>query len=604
MISQKRNNNLVIWIIVICSVALLVWGYYGSRSDQPKEVSISEIASQVKEEKVNEIDIRDGKVTAKLKDGSTETAVIESNATLQEYGITVDKVKINVGDSSGSIVWYTVLTSLLPVILIGAIFWFLFRGAQGANTKAMSFGKSGARLTLGTKTTFKDVAGLVEPKQELLEVVEFLKSPKKFRDLGAEIPKGVLLVGPPGTGKTLLAKAVAGEAGVPFFSISASEFVEMFVGVGASRVRDLFAKAKRNAPAIIFVDELDAIGRQRGSGLGGSHDEREQTLNQILVEMDGFDTKDNVIVMAATNRPDVLDPALLRPGRFDRQVVIDLPDKKEREDILKVHIRNKPVDKEVDLHKIASTTAGFSGADLRNLANEAAILAARSGHKHISQAEFESAIEKVMLGPERRSRILSDEEKKITAIHESGHAVVSHFLPHADPVHKISIVSRGMALGFTWNLPEAERRLQTRSKFMDEISSLLGGRVAEEVFYGKENITTGAQNDLKRATLTARRMVVEYGMSEKLGSQTYGHRDDLPFLGKDIMEQRNYSDETASLIDREVSYIINQAKKITTEIINKHKNIIEKLSDKLLVEETISAEDFEKMIGHAKTKSS
>ena len=466
----------------------------------------------------------------------------------------------------------------------------------------MNFGKSGAKLSLGTKTSFKDVAGLVEPKQELIEVVDFLKSPKKFRDLGADIPKGVLLVGPPGTGKTLLAKAVAGEAGVPFFSISASEFVEMFVGVGASRVRDLFTKAKRNAPAIIFIDELDAIGRQRGSGLGGSHDEREQTLNQILVEMDGFDTKDNVIVMAATNRPDVLDPALMRPGRFDRQVIIDLPDKKERLDILKVHVANKPLDKDVNLTKIASTTAGFSGADLRNLANEAAILAARDSRKHITQKEFENAIEKVMLGPERRSRILSEAEKKITAIHESGHAVVSHFLPNADPVHKVSIVSRGMALGFTWNMPEDDRRLQTRAKFMDEIASLLGGRVAEEQYYGKDMITTGAQNDLKRATSIARRMVVEFGMSEKLGTQTYGHRDDLPFLGKDLMEQRNYSDETASMIDREVSSLISEGKKTAEHIISKHRAEIDKLTERLLKEETVSADDFNELIGIAKTK--
>lgn len=604
MASPKRNNALALWIIFIALAALFITGYYTSKQTQPKQVSLSEIANEVKDGKIDSITIKNDEITAKLKDGSTQKSTKESGVGLSEYGITSDRTTINVQDTSNSILWYSALSTILPLLLIGGLFWFLLRGAQGANNKAMNFGKSGAKLTLGTRTTFKDVAGLVEPKQELLEVVEFLKSPKKFRDLGAEIPKGVLLVGPPGTGKTLLAKAVAGEAGVPFFSISASEFVEMFVGVGASRVRDLFTKAKRNAPAIIFIDELDAIGRQRGSGLGGSHDEREQTLNQILVEMDGFETKENVIVMAATNRPDVLDPALMRPGRFDRQVVIDLPDKRERTDILKVHVANKPVDKNVDLVKIASTTAGFSGADLRNLANEAAILAARAGHKTVNQKEFENAIEKVMLGPERRSRVLSEAEKRITAIHESGHAIVSHFLPNADPVHKVSIVSRGMALGFTWNMPEDDRRLQTRAKFMDEIASLLGGRVAEEQYYGKDQITTGAQNDLKRATSIARRMVVEFGMSEKLGTQTYGHRDDLPFLGKDLMEQRNYSDETAYMIDREVSSLILEGKNKAEHIISKHKHEIDKLTDRLMKEETIAADDFSELIGTAKTKNS
>lgn len=602
MANPKRNNALALWVIIIAFMALLIGGYFTNRQQQPKQVSLSEISNQVKDGKVESITVKNDEISAKLKDGTTEKSTKESGVGLSEYGITSDKTAINVEDTSGSVIWYSLLSSILPLILIGGLFWFLLRGAQGANNKAMNFGKSSARLSMGTQTTFKDVAGLVEPKQELLEVVEFLKSPKKFRELGAEIPKGVLLVGPPGTGKTLLAKAVAGEAGVPFFSISASEFVEMFVGVGASRVRDLFTKAKRNAPAIIFIDELDAIGRQRGSGLGGSHDEREQTLNQILVEMDGFDTKDNVIVMAATNRPDVLDPALLRPGRFDRQVVIDLPDRKERREILDVHIANKPVDKTVNLDKIASTTAGFSGADLRNLANEAAILAARIGKKIIHQAEFENAIEKVMLGPERRSKLLTEKEKKITAIHESGHAVTSHFLPNADPVHKVSIVSRGMALGFTWNMPQDDVKLQTRAKFMDEIASLLGGRVAEEVFYGKELITTGAQNDLKRATAIARRMVVEFGMSEKLGTQTYGHREDLPFLGKDLMEQRNYSDETAALIDKEVSRLILEGKDKAEEIISRHRSDIDKLTERLLKEETISGEEFEKLIGHSKTK--
>jgi cell division protease FtsH len=588
-----KGNKSWIWIAAVVLAVLAISSYFGTKQTQPKQVSISEIASDVTGGKVDEITVKDNTITAKIKDDGEVQASKESGVSLTEYGITPDKVKINIEDTSSSTIWYTLISSLLPVILIGAFFWFLLRSAQGANTKAMSFGKSSARLAMGSKITFSDVAGLVEPKQELKEIVEFLKTPKKFRDLGAEIPRGVLLVGPPGTGKTLLAKAVAGEAGVPFFSISASEFVEMFVGVGASRVRDLFIKAKRNAPSIIFVDELDAIGRQRGSGLGGSHDEREQTLNQILVEMDGFDTKDNVIVMAATNRPDVLDPALLRPGRFDRQVVIDLPDKNEREEILKVHIRNKPVEKAVDLKKIAASTSGFSGADIRNLTNEAAILAARSDRKTITFENMEEALEKVMLGPERRSRMLSEEEKKITAIHESGHAVVSHILPNADPVHKISVVSRGMALGYTWNLPVEDRRLESKAKFEDQIASLLGGRVAEEKFFGAENITTGAQNDLKRATLLARKMVVEFGMSTKLGPQTYGHKEEMPFLGKEIAESRNYSEEIASLIDKEVSSFIKEGHDKAKEIIEKHGAEIEKLAEILLKVETLSGDELE-----------
>jgi len=591
-----KGNKSWIWIAVVVLAVLIISSFYGASKDEPKQVSISEIAGDVTEGKVEEITVKDNSITAKIKDDGEVIASKEAGVGLTEYGITPDKVKINVEDTSTSAIWYTLVSSLLPVILIGAFFWFLLRSAQGANTKAMSFGKSSAKLAMGGKVTFADVAGLVEPKQELKEIVEFLKTPKKFRDLGAEIPRGVLLIGPPGTGKTLLAKAVAGEAGVPFFSISASEFVEMFVGVGASRVRDLFIKAKRNAPSIIFVDELDAIGRQRGSGLGGSHDEREQTLNQILVEMDGFDTKDNVIIMAATNRPDVLDPALLRPGRFDRQVVIDLPDRKERQAILQVHTKNKPVEKSVDLSKIASSTSGFSGADLRNLANEAAILAARNDRKTVTFENMEEALEKVMLGPERKSRVLSEEEKRITAIHEAGHAVVSHILPNADPVHKISIVSRGMALGYTWNLPLEERRLESKAKFVDQIASFLGGRVAEETFFGAENITTGAQNDLKRATLLSRKMVVEYGMSDKLGPQTYGHKEEMPFLGKELAEHRNYSEEIASLIDKEVSSFIQNGHDEANRIITKHKAEIEKLAETLLKVETLSGDELEKAL--------
>jgi len=599
---KPSNNNLIYWIIGIIIALVLVSSYFSANNEEIEEVSLSEIAAKVEDEEIEEIVIKDNLVTAELKEEGKIKAYKEPGVGLNEYDITSDKVKITVEDTSGSMVWYTLLSTLLPILLIGGFIWFMLRSASGANNKAMSFGKSSAKLAMGSKTTFDDVAGLVEPKQELMEVVEFLKTPKKFRDLGAEIPRGVLLIGPPGTGKTMLAKAVAGEAKVPFFSISASEFVEMFVGVGASRVRDLFLKAKRNAPAIIFVDELDAIGRQRGSGLGGSHDEREQTLNQILVEMDGFDTKDNVIIMAATNRPDVLDPALLRPGRFDRQVVIDLPDRIEREAILKVHTKNKPMEKKVDLDSIAGSTAGFSGADIKNLTNEAAILAARKNRKTVTQHNLDEAIEKVMMGPERKSRILTDEEKNITAIHEAGHAVVGHFSKHTDPVHKISIVSRGTALGYTWSLPERDTRLETKAKFEDQIASLLGGRVAEEEFFGKENISTGAQNDLKRATLLARKMVVEFGMSEKLGPQTYGHKEEMPFLGKEMTEQRNYSDDVASLIDGEISSFIDKGRSSAREIIKKHKTNIKNLSNELLKKETILKDEFVEIIEGKKKK--
>lgn len=595
----SKGRGIFVLILVILGI-FAISSFWYSKNENVKKVDFSEIANDVKDNKVDQINVKDNQVTANLKDGSKIQSFKEAGVGLNEYGITSDKVKISIEDTSSSSAWYSILAILIPVLLIGAFIWFMLRSAQGANMKAMSFGKSNAKLNLGSKVTFKDVAGLQEPKQELKEVVEFLKTPKKFRDLGAEIPKGVLLVGSPGTGKTLLAKAVAGEAGVPFFSISASEFVEMFVGVGASRVRDLFLKAKRNAPAIVFVDELDAIGRQRGSGLGGSHDEREQTLNQILVEMDGFDTRDNVIVMAATNRPDVLDPALLRPGRFDRRVVVDLPDKAERVEILKVHTKNKPIESNVNLEKIAASTAGFSGADLKNLSNEAAILAARGGKKTVSQHNLEESIEKVMMGPERKSRILSEKEKKITAIHEAGHAIAGHFLPNADPVHKISIVSRGMALGYTWSMPTEDRRLETKAHFLDQISSFLGGRVAEEEFFGRENVTTGAQNDLKQATLLARKMVCEFGMSEKLGLQTYGHKEDMPFLGKDLAENKNYSEEVASMIDKEISNIIERSEKITEEIVKKHKKTIEKISEVLLKEETITEDEFNEIIAKSR----
>ena len=488
-----------------------------------------------------------------------------------------------------------IITAFLPVLLIGGFIFFMMRQAQGTNNQAMSFGKSRARMFLGNKTviTFNDVAGVDEAKQELAEVVEFLKYPEKFNSLGARIPRGVLLVGPPGTGKTLLARAVAGEAGVPFFSISGSEFVEMFVGVGASRVRDLFEQAKRNSPCIVFVDEIDAVGRQRGAGLGGSHDEREQTLNQILVEMDGFDTNTNVIVVAATNRPDVLDPALLRPGRFDRQVVLDRPDIKGRREILNVHIKGKPLDKTVDLDELARRTPGFSGADLANLVNEAAILAARHNKKSVAPSDFNEAIDRVVAGPERRSRLITPEEKTIIAYHEGGHAVVQRVLPKCDPVSKVTIVSRGMALGYTMSLPSEDRYLHSKSEFEDKLAGMLGGHVSEEIVFG--DTTTGASNDIEKATGLARAMVTQYGMSEELGPLTFGKKDEMIFLGREISEQRNYSDEIAAKIDAEVRAIIDRAYQRAKETLVSHREVLDRLAALLIEKETIEGEEFESL---------
>lgn len=589
--NNRSNSRIILYFSIIVIAIFLISTYWLPKRQTIKNTDISQIVQDVKDGKVSEINVQDNKVTAIYKNNSKAEATKEPNIGVKDYGITPDKVKIVITDTSSSVIWTSLLSGVLPIILIIGFIWFMLRSAQGSNMKAMNFGKSRARVFDGSKkTTFKDVAGLIEPKEELEEVVEFLKHPQKFKTLGAEIPKGVLLVGPPGTGKTLLARAIAGEAGVPFFSISASEFVEMFVGVGASRVRDLFDRAKKNAPSILFVDELDAIGRQRGAGLGGSHDEREQTLNQILVEMDGFETNTNVIIVAATNRPDVLDQALLRPGRFDRRVVIDLPDKKERAEILEVHTRNKPVSKDVELDKIASQTAGFSGADLKNVANEAAILAARTGKKELSQHLFDEAIEKTMMGTERRSRVLSAEEKKITAVHESGHAIVGHLLPYADPIHKISIISRGQALGYTWNLPKEDRYLHTKQKFLDDIATLLAGRAAEELYFG--SVTTGASNDFKRATEMARKMVTQFGMSEKLGTQTYGQSEEMIFLGREIHEQRNYSEKIAEEIDGEVRNIIGNGLKRATKILEENRKILENITAELLKKETLNDEEF------------
>jgi len=593
--NPKQRTRQVIYIIIILLVALGLYNIFGwQNKPETKEVSISEIVSSANAGQINKIEVDKNKITADLKDGSKLQSYKEEGVGIGDYGLDAVKNNIDVVNPSKGSIWPTVFTVVLPFLLLGVFIWFLMRQAQGANMKAMSFGKSRARLANGKKKTmFKDVAGLEEAKQELVEIVDFLKNPDKFRRVGAEIPKGVLLVGAPGVGKTLLAKAVAGEAGVPFFSLSASEFVEMFVGVGASRVRDLFQKAKRNAPTVIFIDELDAIGRQRGSGLGGSHDEREQTLNQILVEMDGFETDDRVIVMAATNRPDVLDPALLRPGRFDRRVVLAMPDKREREDILKLHIGNKPVEKSVDLGKIAGSTAGMSGADLKNIANEAAILAARDTRRTITQHDFNMAIEKVMLGPERRNRILTKKDKEITAYHEAGHAIVGKVLQHTDPVHKISIVSRGMALGYTWSIPEEDKYLRSKEQFEDDLSQILAGRAAEKMVFN--HISTGASNDLEKATKIASDMVKVYGMSEKLGPVTLGPRDELIFLGKEIAEHKSYSEKVATAIDEEVRDFIALAESRAKNVLKKYRKVLDKLAKLLLEKETVERTEFDRL---------
>ncbi len=499
-------------------------------------------------------------------------------------------------NSSGSYLLSVLLPNIILVILIAAFMWWVLRQTQSGNNQAISFGRSRARMIAGDKPaiTFADVAGVEEAKQELTEIVEFLKYPEKFVALGARIPKGVLLVGPPGTGKTLLSKAVAGEAGVPFFSISGSEFVEMFVGVGASRVRDLFDQAKKNSPCIVFVDEIDAVGRQRGAGLGGGHDEREQTLNQLLVEMDGFDTNTHVIVIAATNRPDVLDPALLRPGRFDRHVTLDRPDIKGRRAILDVHARNKPLDTTVDLDVLARQTPGFSGADLANLINEAAILAARANKKVIGMDELEEAIARVIAGPERKSRRISDHEKEIIAYHETGHALVMKALPHTDPVHKVSIISRGMALGWTMSLPEEDKYLISRDELMDQIAGIMGGRVAEEIVFG--DITSGAENDIQRATQMARRMVTQWGMSDKLGTVAMGHREELVFLGRDLGEQRNYSEEVAAIIDEEIRSIVDHGYQTAKSILTQQRRKMDAVVEQLKVVETLDAKELDEIL--------
>jgi cell division protease FtsH len=602
-----KNLLIILLVFLVISGIIMV---YNTPAQKPNDISLNELANQINDGKVSSIQIEGETLNITLADSTKEKSRKEAEAALTEslknYGVDQEKlraVNIAVKDTTTAAFWVnTILPFLLPFIIIGVFLWFMMRSAQRGNNQAMSFGLSRARLIPPQKgnkkkITFADVAGAEEAKEELREIVEFLKHPKKFLDLGARIPKGVLLLGSPGTGKTLIAKAVAGEANVPFFSISGSEFVEMFVGVGASRVRDLFKQAKKNAPAIVFIDEIDAVGRHRGAGLGGGHDEREQTLNQILVEMDGFETDTNVIVIAATNRPDVLDPALLRPGRFDRRVVMDLPDIKEREAILKIHSKNKPLEKNIDLKVIASRTPGFSGADLSNLFNEAAILAAGRGRKTISMEELTVSIEKVILGPERKSRVLNVKEKEITAYHEAGHALVASNLPNADPVQKVSVISRGQAAGYTLSAPQEDKRLYTRAYFIDELAVFLGGYVSEKIIFG--DVTTGASNDLERATDMARKMVTRYGMSG-LGPRTFGHKEELVFLGKELSEEKNYSEATARDIDKEVSDFINGAYKTAEKIITEKRDVLENISRTLLEKETIEQEEFDKIIGKIK----
>ncbi len=598
-------KNLLIAFLAFLTIAGL-FALLNGAQEKTEEVSLNQLVNQINQEEVAKIIIKGDKLEIELKDGTQEEATKEREISLTEslknYNVDSEKLKaidLEVKSDSGFVFWVgTVLPFLLPLIIIGFFFWFMFRGAQRGQMQAFTFGRSRARLVSPKdkkdRVTFKDVAGLKEAKEELHEIVDFLKNPKKFVNLGAKIPKGVLLVGAPGTGKTLLARAVATEANVPFFSVSGSEFVEMFVGVGSARTRDLFQTAKKNSPCIIFLDELDAIGRQRGAGLGGGHDEREQTLNQILVEMDGFDPNAGVILLAATNRPDVLDPALLRPGRFDRRIILDLPDLKDRKEILKIHSRNKPLKKNINLKEIAERTPGFSGADLANIVNEAAILTARRNNKEISQDELRESIEKVLLGPERKSHVLSKKEKEIAAFHEAGHALVAASLPNTDPVQKISIISRGQAAGYTLKLPTEDKHLHSRSEFLEELAVLLGGYAAEKIVF--DELTTGASSDLQKATDLARRLVTKYGMSDKLGPRTFGGREEMVFLGREIATEKDYSEEVASQIDKEVTKFIDQASHTAKKILNRKRKKLDQIAEVLIKKEVIERQAFERLM--------
>ncbi len=585
---------------------VLLYSLLAGGTQQKPEISISDLASQINDGNVSKITVKGDSLDITFKDGNENVSMKETGTalsdTLSNYGVSPEKISaVNIEIQNPYDLGYwlvNLLPYILPLIFIVVFFWFISRQAKSSALQAFSFGQSKARV-IGPddkteKVTFEDVAGVEEAKEELKEIVDFLKSPQKFLDIGARIPKGVLLMGAPGTGKTLLARAVAGEARVPFFHISGSEFVEMFVGVGASRVRDLFKMAKKSSPAIVFVDEIDAVGRHRGTGLGGGHDEREQTLNQILVELDGFEPHEKVIVMAATNRPDVLDPALLRPGRFDRRVVLDLPDINDREGILKIHARKKPLSKDVELRRIAERTPGFSGADLQNLMNEGAILAAREGRKEVTQDDLIQSIEKVMLGPERRSHILNVEEKKISSYHEAGHALVAAVLPNADPVHKVSIVARGRAAGYTLKLPVVEKHLYSRSHFLDELAVALGGYASEKLVFG--DLTTGASDDLKKATDIARALVTKYGMSDKIGPVALGEEGGMIFLGKELGSERNYSEEVAKEVDEEVSIFMKDAYARAVELLEKHRTALDALAEKLIKDESIERDEFAELM--------
>ncbi|MCZ6614474.1 MAG: ATP-dependent zinc metalloprotease FtsH [Chloroflexi bacterium] len=598
MRNRWMKNSFVYLLIIVAIIAIFFTFFPGRGSGT--EVSISEVVAMAQSGRLQSIAVDGNSLSVLTRDGQEFSSRKEDGASvlemLRDAGVDASAVEVEVRGSSGLSNIFGLLFSFLPLIFFGGVLLFMVRQAQGSNNQTLSFGRSRARMFVGNRpsVTFADVAGVDEAKEELQEVVEFLKYPERFLSLGARIPRGVLLVGPPGTGKTLMSRAVAGEAGVPFFSISGSEFVEMFVGVGASRVRDLFDQAKRNAPAIVFVDEIDAVGRHRGAGLGGGHDEREQTLNQILVEMDGFESSVNVIVLAATNRPDILDPALLRPGRFDRRVVLDLPDIAGRLKVLQVHSKGKPIDTDVNMEVVAKETPGFSGADLANLVNEAAILAARRSKKTVTFDEFGEAIDRVIAGPERKSRIVNHREKEITAYHEGGHALVGHLLPHADPVHKVSIVARGQMGGYTRFVPPEDRYLTSRAQFNDMLATALGGRVAEELTFGE--ITTGASNDLEHATRLARNMVTRFGMSEKLGPRTFGKREELVFLGREISEQRDYGDRVAEEIDQEVHAIIQAAHTAATELLTAHKAKLVQLARHLISHETLEGDALNKLL--------
>lgn len=600
------------FVIIFFSLVLVaaIWSFFRVPEDKkPEVIGVGKMAEEINAGQVKSVSVEGDIISITLNDENAKPQEVKKESQdsfgdiLKNYAVSEEAIKnlnVEIKEESSWKFWaINILPVLIPVIVIIAFFYIMSRGVQGMNNKAMGFGQSNPRQAdkddKKNKKTFADVAGATEAKEDLMEIVGFLKSPKKYAALGAKIPKGVLLMGAPGTGKTLLAKSVAGEAGVPFFHMSGSEFVEMFVGVGASRVRDLFGKAKKAAPAIVFIDEIDAVGRRRGAGLGGGHDEREQTLNQILVEMDGFDPNIGVIVMAATNRPDVLDPALLRPGRFDRRVILDLPDIKDREEILKIHAKNKPLAKGVSLRKIAERTPGFSGADLENLLNEAAILTVRRDLKAVGEKEILESVERVLLGPERKSRIISDKEKEMTAYHEAGHAIVGYVLPHSDPVRKVSIVSRGRAGGYTLKMPENDKHYHTLAEFKDELAMIMGGYVVEKMIYGEDMISTGPSSDLQNATAVAKDMVMRYGMST-LGPRTFGEHEDVIFLGKEIHERQDYSDKTAEMIDEEVSKLLTEAIVTAKKTVEENREKLDKMVEVLLQKETIEQDEIKEIM--------